>query len=62
MIGGVAGGLGEYLDIDSTLVRVIFVVSLFLGGSGVLAYIILWIVVPEEPWVFNMGQGEEKKK
>ena len=61
MIGGVAGGLGEYLDIDSTLVRVIFVVSLFLGGSGVLAYIILWIVVPEEPWVFNMGQGEEKK-
>jgi len=61
MIGGVAGGLGEYFDIDSTLVRVIFVVSLFLGGSGVLAYIILWIVVPEEPWVFNMGQGEEKK-
>ena len=61
MIGGVAGGLGEYFDIDSTLVRIIFVVSLFLGGTGVLAYIILWIVVPEEPWVFNMGQGEEKK-
>ncbi|MFZ0454411.1 MAG: PspC domain-containing protein [Ignavibacteriaceae bacterium] len=61
MIGGVAGGLGEYFDIDSTLVRIIFVVSLFLGGTGVLAYIILWIVIPEEPWVFNMGQGDEKK-
>ena len=62
MIGGVAGGLAEYFDIDSTLVRIIFVVSLFVGGSGVLAYIILWIVVPEEPWVFNMGTGDEKKE
>ncbi len=62
MIGGVAGGLGEYFDIDPTLVRIIFVVSLFLGGAGVLAYIILWIVVPEEPWIYNMGQGDEKKE
>jgi phage shock protein PspC (stress-responsive transcriptional regulator) len=49
MIAGVCSGLGEYFDIDPTLVRIIFVVSLFLGGSGILAYIILWIVVPEEP-------------
>lgn len=62
MIGGVAGGLGEYFDIDPTLVRIIFVVSLFLGGTGILAYIILWIVVPEEPWAFYMGKGEEKKE
>ncbi len=62
MIGGIAGGLGEYFDIDPTLVRIIFVVSLFLGGSGIFAYIILWIVVPEEPWVFNMGEGEEQKE
>ena len=62
MIAGVAGGLGEYFDIDPTLVRIIFVVSLFLGGSGILAYIILWIVVPEEPWAFYMGKGEEKKE
>ena len=62
MIGGVAGGLAEYFEIDSTLVRIIFVVSLFVGGSGVLAYIILWIVIPEEPWVFNMGPGDEKKE
>ncbi len=48
MIGGVAAGLAEYFQIDPTIVRVIFVVTLFLGGSGVLAYLILWIVVPED--------------
>jgi phage shock protein C len=52
MLGGVAGGLAEYFAIDPTLVRIIFVVSLFAGGAGVLAYIILWIVVPEEPYTF----------
>ena len=51
MIGGVAGGLAEYFDIDPTLVRILFVVTLFVGGGGFLAYIILWIVVPEEPFV-----------
>lgn len=49
-IGGVAAGLGEYFDIDATLVRIIFVVSLFLGGTGIIAYILLWIIVPEEPY------------
>ncbi len=52
MIGGVAGGLAEYFDIDPTLVRIIFIVTLFIGGGGFLAYIIMWIVVPEEPFVF----------
>jgi phage shock protein PspC (stress-responsive transcriptional regulator) len=52
MIGGVAAGLAEYFDIDSTLVRVLFVVTLFLGGTGILAYIILWIIVPEKPIIF----------
>lgn len=51
MIAGVCAGLGDYFDIDPTLVRIIFIVSLFLGGSGILAYIILWIVVPEEPYI-----------
>jgi phage shock protein PspC (stress-responsive transcriptional regulator) len=49
-IGGVAAGLGEYFDIDATLVRIIFVISLFLGGTGIIAYILLWIIVPEEPF------------
>jgi len=50
MIGGVAGGLAEYFDIDSTLVRVLFIVVVFLGGGGILAYLILWIVVPQKPY------------
>lgn len=53
MIGGVAGGLAEYFDVDPTLVRIVFIITLFLGGSGVLAYIILWIVVPEEPYIYT---------
>jgi phage shock protein C len=51
MISGVAGGIAEYFDVDPTLIRILFVVTLFLGGSGILAYIILWIVIPEEPVV-----------
>ena len=60
MIGGVAAGLADYFEIDPTLVRVIFVVTLFLGGTGVLAYIILWIVVPEEPITFPFSEQEAK--
>jgi phage shock protein PspC (stress-responsive transcriptional regulator) len=46
MIAGVAGGIAEYFDVDPVLVRIGFVVLGFLHGVGVLAYIILWIVMP----------------
>ncbi|MAT40481.1 MAG: hypothetical protein CL946_12865 [Ectothiorhodospiraceae bacterium] len=49
MIGGVAGGLGEYFQIDPVLVRLLFVLAVFLEGVGILAYVIMWIVVPKEP-------------
>ena len=48
MIGGVCGGLGDYLDIDSTLVRIIFVALALMGGPGFLVYLILLIIVPSE--------------
>jgi phage shock protein PspC (stress-responsive transcriptional regulator) len=48
MIGGVCGGLGEYFDVDSTLVR-LFAVLLLFAGIGLIAYLIAWIVVPLEP-------------
>jgi phage shock protein C len=48
VIGGVAGGLGEYLDVDPVLVRIIFVVAFFAGGVGILAYLICWIIIPEQ--------------
>lgn len=46
VIGGVAAGLGHYFGIDPVIIRVIFVLMFVLGGSGVLLYIILWIVIP----------------
>ncbi len=59
MLGGVAGGLAEYFDIDSTLVRVLFIVVVFLGGGGIIAYIILWIVVPQKPYELPKYQFEQ---
>ncbi len=49
MIGGVCGGLAEYLDTDPTIIRLAFALSILLGGAGVIAYLIMWIVIPEEP-------------
>src|SRR3954463_1072886 len=48
MIAGVCGGLGEYFDVDPVLIRLLFVVTAFISGIGILAYIVLWIVVPFE--------------
>jgi len=48
MIAGVSGGLGEYFDVDPVLIRLLFVVTTFISGAGILAYIVLWIVVPFE--------------
>jgi len=49
MIGGVCGGLAKYLDIDPVIVRIVFVVLAMIDGAGVLAYIVMWLVVPLEP-------------
>ena len=46
---GVCGGLGEYFGIDSTLVRILFVIFALLGGPGLILYIVLALLIPEEP-------------
>ena len=52
MIAGICGGLGEYFGIDSTLVRLIFVFGAIFTGSALFwVYLIMLIVVPEEPLV-----------
>ena len=48
-IGGVCGGLANYFTIDSTLVRLLFLLGLIFVGGTFFAYIILMIVIPEEP-------------
>ena len=47
-IFGVCSGLGDYFDIDPTVIRVIFLASVLLFGTGLLLYIILAIVMPDE--------------
>lgn len=54
MVAGVATGLATYLDIDPVLVRVGFVLGAFANGIGVLAYLILWILVPQRPYSFDL--------
>ncbi|MCX6150019.1 MAG: PspC domain-containing protein [Ignavibacteriales bacterium] len=48
MLGGVCGGLGEYFEFDPVLIRVMFVAATFLSGIGVIAYFLLWVIVPFE--------------
>ncbi len=50
MLGGVCGGLGKYLGLDPVLLRVVWAISFFVAGAGFLAYILAWIIIPEEPY------------
>ena len=49
ILAGVCSGLAEYFGVDANLIRVVFLVlAVFTGGVGVLAYLLMWIVIPEE--------------
>ncbi len=48
LIAGVAAGLAEYFNIDPVLMRLLFVIIFLAGGSGILLYIILWIIMPKD--------------
>ena len=48
MIGGVCGGLADYLGVDPTVVRVIMALATFVGGMSILVYLIMWLLIPEE--------------
>jgi phage shock protein C len=58
-IAGVCTGLAEYFDLDVILVRVLWLVATFFSGivPGVIAYVIAWIVMPEEPAALPAPQG-----
>jgi phage shock protein C len=48
-IGGVCGGFGEYFNVDPTIIRLIWAVSILLFGTGLLVYLIAWAVMPDAP-------------
>ena len=57
MLGGVCAGLGEHFDIDPTVIRLVWAVITVLSiGTGVLVYVIAWILIPEE----ESGSSEQK--
>ena len=51
LLGGVCGGLAEYFGFDPTLVRLVFVLLALAGGTGILVYIVLWIIMPRRSQV-----------
>jgi len=53
MIGGVCNGLAEYFDVDPTIIRLIWVIFIFCGGGGLLAYLIAWIILPDKNTIEN---------
>jgi phage shock protein PspC (stress-responsive transcriptional regulator) len=60
MIAGGAGGLGEFFGIDPSIIRLLFVLIIIFGGSGILLYIVLWIILPTESAVKGSTEGHIK--
>jgi phage shock protein C len=48
-LAGVCGGIGAYFEVDPVLIRLLWIVFTLAGGGGVVAYLIAWLIVPEEP-------------
>ena len=61
MLAGVCGGVAEYTGLDLTLVRVLMVLFTLFGGSGLLVYIVMWIIVPNEPRDSGMSNERRRK-
>ncbi|MDH4222087.1 MAG: PspC domain-containing protein [candidate division Zixibacteria bacterium] len=59
MIAGVCGGLGEYFNVDPTIVRLLTILLIFADGVGVILYIIAWIIVPRTEAVEAEMAGEK---
>jgi phage shock protein C len=47
MVAGVCGGTAEYFNVDTTVIRVLFLVLTLFGGAGLVIYVVMWILVPD---------------
>lgn len=61
VLGGVCGGIGDYLSIDPVFVRLIFLATLFILDIGFWIYILLWVIIPEENETINKEWPERFK-
>jgi phage shock protein C len=62
ILAGICGGIAEYLDTDPTFVRIIWIVLTLLGGSGIILYIIAYLIMPENPEKTGEVQNETNSK
>lgn len=61
ILGGVASGIAEYFEIDTTLIRLAFALA-FISGFGFLAYLMAWVIIPQNPKCKNKKTGTEEIK
>lgn len=68
ILAGVCGGLGEYFNVDPNIIRIIFIILTIFGGSGLIIYLVLWIILPSKlhtasgknPFQENMSEVRTK--
>jgi phage shock protein C len=60
-LAGVCGGIGDYFNIDATVIRILFILFGLVFGSGLLFYIILWILIPIEPEIVESINAQEEE-
>lgn len=46
VFGGVCSGLGDYFEVDKVLIRLLWILAIIIGGVGIIAYLIAWVVIP----------------
>lgn len=61
VVGGVAGGLGEYFKVDPVIIRVLFVATALSGGAGLLIYLIMWVIVPARPYFMEEPYQQKER-
>ncbi len=49
VIGGVCGGIAEYLNVDPVIIRLLWVIASLIWGAGIFAYLIAWLIIPKRP-------------
>ncbi len=62
VIAGVCGGLGEYFELDPIVFRLIFILLAVFGASGVVVYLVMWILIPEQGEKRSQDVGDNIKK
>lgn len=57
-VAGVCLGFAEYFDLDVTLIRIVWLICMVFGGFGFIAYIVAWVVMPDEPYALPAAYPE----